>query len=310
MFVTLKKDYLGHRAGAMLDIGGGFSGIGYAVNWYNTGQGSAWGMISAMAGGAVGGAITGGIMGGIGGGLARNTTASNLGLFVTHTVTGGVAGYLGGGAQSIVTQLLGTGRVDWSQVNQAANSGGMVGLAMGAAGGGLAVLGRARPMTFGGGGGILQTNTGPHLGGGLVLSFAGAGAVAVAGAPAITIAGTNVLMMTRMNPQEAAEHGLGERDPQWPWRGEHEIELHHPLMRGKTWREYWRERGFSPEEVRRFTEPLDRDIHRAIEETGWWREQLLGRIAARENELNRTLNRAEVLEIVRRLLAEVRAWSP
>jgi hypothetical protein len=105
----------------------------------------------------------------------------------------------------------------------------------------------------------------------------------------------------RMSVREALEHGLTERDPQWPWRGLHETEDHHPLMQGSAFRKYWQDRGFSNAEVEEFTKTIDKDLHRAITESGWWDAQLLGQIA--EAEAGGTkLTKEQVRVIVNKLL--------
>ncbi|HVC98792.1 MAG TPA: hypothetical protein VND64_34325, partial [Pirellulales bacterium] len=106
----------------------------------------------------------------------------------------------------------------------------------------------------------------------------------------------------KLSGDQAAENGLSERDPQWPWRGLHGTEDHHPLMQGSSFREFWKARGFTNEEVESTTIELSADVHRAIEESNLWQTLLLGRIETREAELGRALTRDEVLEIVTDLL--------
>src|SRR5262249_27707108 len=115
---------------------------------------------------------------------------------------------------------------------------------------------------------------------------------------------------------EALNENLSERDAFWPWRGLHETEGHHPLMQGKSYGEFWKERGFSRQEIDDFVVDLDKDIHRAISEAApgqlpWWDEQLLTRIITEEaGQNNQRLPKQRVLEIANDLLNEVRQWSP
>ncbi|MDB5390617.1 MAG: hypothetical protein JWM11_6263 [Planctomycetaceae bacterium] len=111
---------------------------------------------------------------------------------------------------------------------------------------------------------------------------------------------------------EAAEHGLTIRNENWPWRGMHEIEGHHPLMQGSSYRQFWKDRGFTNAEVEGFIVDLDVDVHQAFTNSGWWDNQLFNNINEAESALKgtRLLNKDEVLGIVNGLLGEVAAWSP
>jgi hypothetical protein len=120
----------------------------------------------------------------------------------------------------------------------------------------------------------------------------------------------------QMSREDALEMGLTERDPQWPWRDLHEIEGHHPLMEGERFREFWRDRGFTNQEIEGFVVDLDKDIHRAISEAPageqpWWDQQLMGRIFAEEARQGGVpLTKAQLLQIANDLLREVQKWSP
>ena len=85
-----------------------------------------------------------------------------------------------------------------------------------------------------------------------------------------------------MSEEEAIENGLGIRDSQWPSRGLHEIEDHHPLMQGPEYRDFWTQRGLSNNFVENWVESLDTDVHQAIHNSGWWESELTGRITAQE----------------------------
>ena len=103
---------------------------------------------------------------------------------------------------------------------------------------------------------------------------------------------------------------LTERDPQWPWRGLHETEDHHPLMEGPTFRQFWHDRGLTDQDVEGWTVPMDQDVHQGMEKAGWWQGQMFDRIDARETDLDRLLNPDEVRQIANDLLQEVKQWSP
>ena len=80
-------------------------------------------------------------------------------------------------------------------------------------------------------------------------------------------------------------------------------------MQGKTYSTFWEERGFGRDEVENWTVTLDKDIHRAIEETGWWKDQVLGKIAAEEVRSGSILSHNEVLRIVNTVLGSVLSWG-
>ena len=81
-------------------------------------------------------------------------------------------------------------------------------------------------------------------------------------------------------------------------------------MKGKTFKQFWKERGLSAKEVDAWTEDLDTDIHRAITDSGWWDDQLLGRIAAAENlKHGRLLSKGEVKKLAQQLLDEIAGWG-
>ncbi len=101
---------------------------------------------------------------------------------------------------------------------------------------------------------------------------------------------------------DAGGQGLTPRDKNWPWRGLHEIEDHHPLMRGQKYREYWRSRGFTDAEIDKWTEGLDKDIHRTITESGWWEQRLFEQIAKEKAKLGCELSKAQILQIIDELL--------
>ena len=118
-----------------------------------------------------------------------------------------------------------------------------------------------------------------------------------------------------MSRQEALDMGLSERDPQWPWRGLHETEGHHPLMQGQSFRKFWKERGLTDQDVEAFVKNIDRDVHGAISQAAlgkqpWWDQQLLSRIADREAVLHHRLTKSEVLEEANELLKRVEEFSP
>jgi RHS repeat-associated protein len=127
---------------------------------------------------------------------------------------------------------------------------------------------------------------------------------------------SNEVRLPRMSRQEAIEMGLTERDPQWPWRGLHETEAHHPLMQGAEYRPFWKERGLSSQDVKGFIKDIDKDVHRAISEAApgkllWWDEQLLTRIISEEAAQGNTpLSKQRVLGIANELLQEMERWSP
>lgn len=79
-------------------------------------------------------------------------------------------------------------------------------------------------------------------------------------------------------------------------------------MQGKTFKQYWKERGLTPEEVDGWIVDLDTDIHRAITESEWWDEQLLGRISEQEK-IHGTLGKDEVRRIAQDLLDEIAGWG-
>ena len=120
----------------------------------------------------------------------------------------------------------------------------------------------------------------------------------------------------KMSREEARENDLTERDREWPQRGLHETEGHHPLMQGKTYRKYWKERGFSDTEIDKFVVDMDKDIHRAISsappgKAPWWDQKLLGKIAEEEaRQGGAPLTKGRVLEIAKDLLKKVDEWSP
>jgi len=114
---------------------------------------------------------------------------------------------------------------------------------------------------------------------------------------------------SRMSLDEALENGLTTRDKHWPWRGSHTTEQHHPLMRGKSFRRFWKDRGFTDAEIDNITKTLDTDVHRAIEESGFWQDELIKRIKAQERGKGRLLTRGEVMGVVDELLKEIGGWS-
>jgi RHS repeat-associated protein len=113
-----------------------------------------------------------------------------------------------------------------------------------------------------------------------------------------------------MSLKEAQEMGLTERDPLWPIHGLHETEEHHPLMQGPTFRPFWTVRGFSNDEVDDFVKVINKDVHRAISESSWWDQELLGNIGRAEAGLGRLLTKDEVLREVNKLLNRVQEFSP
>ncbi|HEX5324779.1 MAG TPA: hypothetical protein VFW40_13405 [Capsulimonadaceae bacterium] len=115
----------------------------------------------------------------------------------------------------------------------------------------------------------------------------------------------------KMSAKEAAENGLSERDSQWPWRGLHATEDHHPLAQGKSFREWWKEYGFTNDEVEQFKKSLDMDVHRALEESGYWRSELAFQIKQKEIELGvDRLSKDDLLAVIREVLDDIARWSP
>jgi hypothetical protein len=116
--------------------------------------------------------------------------------------------------------------------------------------------------------------------------------------------------------QEAVKKGLSKRDAGWPWRGLHETEAHHPLMQGKSFREFWRQRGFANAEVDNWTVNIDKDIHGAVSSAApgrqpWWDEQLLTRIISEEAaQQGNPLSKQRIIDIAEELLQQVNGWSP
>lgn len=106
----------------------------------------------------------------------------------------------------------------------------------------------------------------------------------------------------------AIEQGLTIRDAQWPWRGLHEIEGHHPIMRGAAFRQFWRDRGFSDAEIDDWVVDLATDIHRAITESGWWDSKLLSQIAEPESTIGR-LGKDNIVALAQQVLGEMSRWS-
>jgi hypothetical protein len=104
---------------------------------------------------------------------------------------------------------------------------------------------------------------------------------------------------------------MSMRDPNWPWRGLHEEEEHHPLMQGKTWREFWEARGWGAEQVQQWKDGLDKDVHRAITESGWWQNELMKRVfEAEQKQGGEPLNHDQVQQIAQELLNQVQQWAP
>jgi hypothetical protein len=115
---------------------------------------------------------------------------------------------------------------------------------------------------------------------------------------------------SRMSEMEALDNGLSLRDPQYLTRGLNEFEKHHPLMEGATFRDFWRQRGFSDTEVKEFMVAMDKDIHRGISEARpgkgpWWDEQLFNEIGRLENVYKRVLTKEEVVGVAKELLEKL-----
>lgn len=132
-----------------------------------------------------------------------------------------------------------------------------------------------------------------------------------------------------MTPSEAREMGLGERSPDWPWSRIPDYDAkdrHHPLMQGKVFEDFWKERGWEPDAVKKWTVDMNREFHRAISriprggfagpptlaETNaqleatraFWDAQLFLMIRAREQaQGGKPLTKGEVEAEARRLLA-------
>jgi hypothetical protein len=118
----------------------------------------------------------------------------------------------------------------------------------------------------------------------------------------------------RMSADEALQDRLTSRDAQWLQRGLHEFEEHHPLMEGATFRQFWLDRGFSHEEVKKITVEIPTAVHRWISDappgkTPFWDEQLFREIDKMETLYKRLLTKDEVLDVVGRLLNELESWS-
>jgi len=79
-------------------------------------------------------------------------------------------------------------------------------------------------------------------------------------------------------------------------------------MRGMRYRQFWLDRWLSHADVEKWTVQLDKDIHRAITDSGWWENSLFEKIRQRELEVGRLLERHEVIEAANELLDEVLGW--
>jgi hypothetical protein len=80
-------------------------------------------------------------------------------------------------------------------------------------------------------------------------------------------------------------------------------------MQGKSFKQFWNERGLSNADVDGWIVDLDTDIHRAITESGWWDNQLLARIAVQEKLKGELLCKDEVAKTAQDLLNEISGWG-
>jgi len=115
-----------------------------------------------------------------------------------------------------------------------------------------------------------------------------------------------------MSGDEAAENGLTERDPNWPWHNLHETEEHHPLMQGDEHRQFWKDRGFTGDQekfIDNWTETWDKDVHQGARD--WWSQNLTRNIVQREAEQGgQPLTPNECVEEAFKLLDEMDKFSP
>lgn len=120
--------------------------------------------------------------------------------------------------------------------------------------------------------------------------------------------------LPKFSDTEARQSKFHERDDYWPWRGLHRTEKHHPLMKGKRFRRFWKERGFTDREIEGLVKEIDTDIHRAISTPPggkpWWDEKLFDRIKQREKRLRKKLTKSQAMEEVNFLLDRVQEFSP
>lgn len=80
-------------------------------------------------------------------------------------------------------------------------------------------------------------------------------------------------------------------------------------MQGDSFKQFWKDRGFSLEEVKGWTVDLDKDIHRAITESGWWDREMFETIALREKIAGGLLGKDEVVQIAQELLDQIAGWG-
>ena len=123
----------------------------------------------------------------------------------------------------------------------------------------------------------------------------------------------------RTTHADSMDGGLAPRDDQYLSRGLHEFEMHHPLMEGETYRQFWKDHGLDNADVERWTVPLDVDIHGGItnfnpatQTAGWWETELFGRIAREEAmQSSALLTKDQVIQIAQELFEEVAlGWKP
>jgi len=85
--------------------------------------------LGGLAGAAAGGAVAGGIAGGLIG--AGTGDPSALGVIVSGVLVGGVSGAAGGFTDSVVSQAIDQGQINWNQVGVDTAVGGAVGATLG-----------------------------------------------------------------------------------------------------------------------------------------------------------------------------------
>jgi hypothetical protein len=106
------------------------------------------------------------------------------------------------------------------------------------------------------------------------------------------------------------DDGLTERFRRWPWFGQHEKEIHHLLMKGAKYWDFWKKRGFTRDEVKQFVAGIDKDIHGAITDSKWWEHELFGRILDAELKNDgEFLEKEEIYKIAREVLDDINHWG-
>jgi predicted nucleotidyltransferase len=143
--VAINQDMmLTTRLAPICGIGAAIGAVVLTVGYigYNaiTGRPITWGgVVGAAAGGAVGGAVAGGFVG------AATGDASALAVIGGGVLVGAGSGAAGGFVNSIVSQGIDQGRIDWPHVALDTGTGPVLGAALGGVGGGIKVWLRPGP---------------------------------------------------------------------------------------------------------------------------------------------------------------------